>query len=338
MDDSNPVDMPLDDFEKVFFAKTPESAEEPAVVEEGPEPTPSATDEDNESEPKPDDASDEADDDEGTDGDDTPEEKEDDKEEAEKPQPKKRRSAQERINDLTREKYELQRLLDLERQERDRNKSPDKSEDKPTSAVTPTSTDAPDPDALNEDGTPVYPLGEYDKDFIADLTRFTFKQEREAAMKQETEDKLRKEAAAAEQELTNSWNAKVAASADRLPDLDTKFGLLQSTFQELPQDYGNFLASSIMTLENGPDVLAYLADNLDIAKQVVDSGAFGAVISLGRLDEKFSSDSEEVEKGVTSRVTQASPPPPKNKGSAVAKTIRGDTDNLDDFSKIFYQK
>jgi hypothetical protein len=108
MSDSDTVETNLDDFETALYGNGPvETVEEVKEEIETPETTPSATEDESNSETE-----------ESEDGDDTPEEPEE--EEAEKPKPRKRKSAQERIDELTREKYELQRLIDLERQERRR--------------------------------------------------------------------------------------------------------------------------------------------------------------------------------------------------------------------------
>jgi hypothetical protein len=325
MSDSEAVDIDLDTFEKALA-----TGELPEQKKEVSEPTPSATEEEDESKP-------EGEEPEGEDGDDTPEEPEAEEEEAEdKPKPKKRKNAQERIRELTADKYEMQRRVEALERALIEKAGQDKSEDKPTQAVAPASDSAPDPDAMNEDGTPLYPLGQYDPQFVADLTRHTLKVEREKANKLDVEEQQKKMVAEAQRELTINWQAKVEAAAERLPDLPEKFDNLQQTFKELPEDYGNFLASSIMMLDNGPDVLDYFADNLEEAKRVVNAGPHGAILALGRLDARFEK-ARGVEKGSV-KSTQAPPPPPKNKGTAVAKDIRPDTDNLDDFEKIFYQK
>lgn len=330
MSDSETVDIDLDTFEKSLASGKLPEVEVPEKEEEDTEPTPSATE--NESDEP------EGEEPEGEDnGEDTPEEPEANEEEEEKPKPKKRKNAQERINELTAEKYEMQRRLEaLERAVIEKVGQDNKSEDSPTQTVTP-DPKAPNADALKKDGSPVYPLGEFDPQYIADMTKHMFEQMREESKKQDAEEKERQAVEQAQRELTESWAAKVEAASERLEDLPQKFETLQSTFKNIPQDYGNFLASSIMMLDNGPDVLDYFADNLDEAKRIVAAGPFGATIALGRLDAKFEK-TKEVEKGVATRATQAPPPPPKNRGVAVAKDIRPDTDNLDDFETLFYKK
>lgn len=327
MSDSETVEVDLDTFEKDLY-----STESDATKDEVSENTPSATNESESEEPEAEDTEVE-----GDDGDDAAAEQ-DDQEEAEKPKAKRRRNAQDRIDELTQDKYELKRRI-AELEQIAIKGQAQKSEEAPAQAKPVAKDEAPTPDAAKEDGTPLYPLGEFDPKYIADLTRYTIRQENEALKKENAEKAREQQMEAAQQELTKNWETKVQAAAERLPDLPQKFGVLQETFKDIPQEQGNFLASSIMSLENGPDVLSYFADNLDEAKRLMSGGIFETIIALGRLDGEFSLRNKGVEKGtVATKATQAPPPPPVHtKGSAASKTL-DPVKNLDDFETLLYGK
>lgn len=342
MDDSpsETVETSLDDFEKDFFqVAAPAETEEAPEVEENTE-TPSATSEVEESAEAPSASEDEdgQDDGEDTAADETGEAEEEDEAEA-KPEPKKRKPARERINELTREKRDLERRLAA--LEAAVNRQPEKSEDSPTPEANVKSVvdEAPSPDAVDADGEPLYPLGEFDPRYIQALTKHFAEVERKEYAAKEAEKERMQRAEAAEQELTNNWTSKVQERLEHLPeDFPTKIQDLESSFRNIDPDYGEFLASTIMSLDNGPDVLNYLADNIEEAQGIVSSGATRAIIALGKLDARFEQKAEpksEVDKGKgKTKTTQAPPPPPTTKGVGVGKPV--DLSNLETFEKEFF--
>ncbi len=330
MSDSETVDTSLDDFEKKFF-----QVETPAPVEEVSE-TPSATEQVEESAEETEvvEAEVEA---ETIEEDTLADEEEDEEvEEAEaKPEPKKRKPARERINELTREKRELERrLLALEEAARK-----PVSEEKPEpKTAAPAETNAPAPDDVDEKGEALYPLGEFDPRYIQALVKHVNEVERAEFAQKQAEEAKRTEAEKAEQELTNAWTEKVQTSLERLPDLPEKVVDLEANFRSLDPEYGNFLASTIMSLDNGPDVLNYLADNLEEAQRIAAAGPTRAIVALGRLDARFEPKEEksaEVDKGNKVKLSSAPAPAPKNKGVGVAKPI--DLSDLETFEKEFFK-
>lgn len=333
MTDSDTVEVTdnLDDFSNEFFGKTPVSdkveTEESEKVDETSEITPSAT-EGKESEESKD--SDETDALEGED-----ETVEDEKEDKSLFKTRGRKTAKERIQELTRQREDERRRADDLARALDEARRVPKVEDKKTETA---EDGSPSPDTLLEDGTAKYPLGEFDPNYIRDLTRFTIRQETEAVRKQEAEDQARKQTEVAEKALANSWTEKVKAVAEELPDLSTKAVDLEDTFRDLEPNYGQYLASTIMSLDYGPHVLDYLADHLDEAREIVASGPTRATIALGRLEAQiaFGKKSDKVEKGKVR--TSAPPPPPTNRGSSSRNGVSPDTDDLDAFEKVFFTK
>lgn len=303
----------LDDFEKDFFNPTPAvevvDADEAAETEDTE--TPSATDGETVEE--------ESDEVEETseDGDDTPADETDDTEVEEVDEPKKtrRKPARERINELTREKRDLERrLAALEAAAIVRKEM---SEEKPTPEPKSIETKAtPSPDAVDDKGEPLYPLGEFDPHFIQALTAHYAEQAFAEKAKLEEEKARIAEAQKAEDALEAEWQERVKTSIERLPDLPEKVQELETTFRDLDPNYGNFLASTIMSLDNGPDVLDYLADNIEEAQNIVKMGATRAIVALGRLDARFEQKAPKVDdvvKGKT-KTTQAPPRRRRPKG------------------------
>lgn len=251
--------------------------------------------------------------------------------------PKKKNRFQERIDELTgkhreaeRAKQALEERIEQLMAKLEQNESPKQTQNKAEDT-------GPTPEDLNEDGSEKYPLGEYDPQYVRDLTRFTIKQEQlaiKARENAEAEQRAMDEQRAA---LHASWQEKLNPAQERYPDFQDKGQNLLGTFESIDQAYGEYLTSTIMSLDYGPDVLYYLANNIDEAKKIVASGPTKATIALGRIDAKFMLSDEEKQKA-RPKISQA-PTPPKhlNKGSAVSKSVvDDDTDDLDAFAaKLF---
>ena len=154
--------------------------------------------------------------------------------------------------------------------------------------------------------------------------------EQEEADRQEQEDQRA--------QLQAEWNDKLVPARERYPDFQEKGQNLVSAFEGIDPNYGEYLTTTLMNMEFGPDVLYYLANNMDEAHKIVQSGVAKATVALGRLEAKFAFANEEKQKA-RPKVSQAPTPPPANRGSAVAKpSIEADTDNLDDFEREFFKK
>ncbi len=219
------------------------------------------------------------------------------------------------------------------------------SENKPDKAVEPrslqnisTDSAAPDPSAKDANGEDKYPLGEFDLAYIRDYTRYTLTKELEAQKAAEAEEQARQSELASKNALIDEWAGKLEAAKEKYPDLVEKNYVLQDSFQDIDPRYGEYLASTIMSLEYGPDVLYYLASNVDEAKKIADSGPARATIALGRLEARFAfQDQEKGEKKL--KVSKAPSPPERlNKGNMVSKEIADDTDDLDAFAQKLFSK
>lgn len=340
--EQNPVESPdvdLDTFAADFFGQK----------QADPEPASSEVDEDADTEesdaPQEDTQTPEddalADEDEDTDEDDGDDEEDADEEPSEpEPKPKKKNRLQERIDELTAGRREAEREAAKLRADLEAIKTQLESKTEKTDTSQKSKDDGrPNPDATNEDGSAKYELGEFDPQYQADLVNYLFEQrEKEAAAKAaKTAEEARIQAQ--REALETNWQEKLGPAQERYPDFMEKGQQLVDSFDGIDQAYGEYLTSTLMSMEFGPDVLYYLASNPDEAKKIVDSGPTKATVSLGRLEAKFADAAQEKQKARPKVSKAPAPPAHRTKGSAAAVVdVADDTDNLDDFSKKFFTK
>jgi hypothetical protein len=258
--------------------------------------------------------------------------------EPEQKEPKPKSRFQERIDELThkareaeRKEKELQAKLDEVLAKLDgTNKEP---QNPPTQK-----SEGPQPDELDENGEAKYPLGEFDPAFIRDLTRFELRRELEIQAAKEAEAREQAKTQEAQRALQQEWQQRVDKALEKYPDLPEKEETLATAFEGTDEKYGAYLASVIMSMDYGPDVLYYLSNNLAEAKRIVDSGPARATIALGRLEARFALQEEEKSAEAKKLKVSKAPEPPErlNKGNMVTKEIPDDTDDLDAFAaKLF---
>lgn len=249
---------------------------------------------------------------------------------------KPKKTAKERITELTAKAHEAERReAETARRLAELEARISKPAEETPAAVKVADPEAPSADAVDKDGQPKYPLGEFDPNFIADLTRHTIRKETEAIRKRDAEEAAAK---AQEQEVASrqaAWAEKLTDAETRLPDLREKGQTLEASFANIDPQYGQYLASTIMSMEHGPDVLYYLSTNLAEAQKIAASGPLQATLALGRIEAKFASHEEAKEP----KLSKAPPPPPVNtKGNKGSREIPDDTDDLDAFSDKFFQR
>lgn len=251
--------------------------------------------------------------------------------------PPVKKTVQDRINELVRQREDAKRdakaELDNLRKE---------FEEKLNALRPPTERKSaePQPTDQNTDGSDKYPLGEFDPTYIRDLTRFTLEQERTQAKIRDEEERKTREVQTQQQALAQAWNEKLAPAKERYPDLDVKGQALINNFANLEQGYAQYLTNLIMSMDQGPDVLYYLASNPDEAVKIVNSGAQRATLTLGRIEAKFI-DAEAQKTLAKPKVSKAPEPPQvqtRGTGGGGRVSVEGDTDNLDAFSKEFFRK
>lgn len=326
MSDENPVDLNMDDldsFSDEFFGQN-KSPDEPASSKEEPE-APEDSDA-NELE--------QTHDDETNDVEEVDEEA--DPEEESEPEPPKKTRLDKRIGGLLEEKrVEKERADALEAK---LNEVLQRLEQNAPKTEVTTEVSGPTPDDKNDDGTEKYPLGEFDPLYIRDLTKHTFSEELKAVEAQRSAQEEARKVTEAQQALAANWNEKLQPAQERYPDFQEKGQNLISTFEGLDEAYSNYLTSTLQSMDFGPDVLYYLANNVDEATRIVNLGPAGATLALGRIESKFVFANDEKQKA-RPKVSNAPTPPPTNKGAAVSVSeIPDDTDDLDAFAAKLFKK
>lgn len=345
-DNSNSEIVDIDDnslasFEKDFLEteQVPEKPDETEVNEvEDTEEDALATEEDTDASDEEDESSDEP-------SEETDEEEDESDEEEDEPEPKQKskgknkKSYQQRINELTRERREaermnaelLRRLEALETREREVSKQePIKQEQLPQGA--------PKPDATNEKGEPLYPLGEFDPAFIRDYTKFTIAEETKAIEDKRATEAAQAKVAQEKEAIKSQWIEKVGKAEEEIPELREHIADLVDEFQGLEPAYGEYIATTIMLSENGPAIMEYLSQNIGEAQKIVASGAHAATIAIGRLDALLSkkdvrsNDNDKRNKKVS---TAKEPPEQVTRGRKGQSVVRADTNDLAAFEREF---
>lgn len=253
-----------------------------------------------------------------------------------------KKSAQERINEVVAKQKNAERERDalaarLRELEAAATPKPEVNKTEPTPLREQLAPDAPTPDAVKEDGTPKYKLGEYDPEYIRDLTKWTINEENKVLKEAQAAEFARRQMEEAQTELQNNWLGKLEAAEETLPDIREKIGEMETAFANIDPGYGEFLAATIMSCENGPELMYYLSQNIGEAQKIVASGPAAATLALGRLDAKFTK--TQTEETSNKRPSAApTPPPTPNRGAGGRFTVAGDTNDLAAFEKEFYVK
>lgn len=251
--------------------------------------------------------------------------------------PPKKKTVQDRIDELVKQREDAKREGDA-RLEALRKEFEDK-----LAALQPKQpekkTAEPTPDDLKEDGTPKYDLGEFDPQYIRDLTRYTLEQERtQAAIKAEEENKARQQAQA-QQTLAAEWNERVEVAKTEYPDFMEKGQALLNGFNNLDQGYAQYLSTVLMSMEKGPDVLYYLSNHPEEATKIVNSGAQRATLALGRIEAKFLEADAQKQLAKPKVSNAPAPPPVRARGTNGAFiSVAPDTDDLNAFEKEFFKR
>lgn len=271
------------------------------------------------------------------DDDNTPAENDDDDSSATEQKPNKKKTAQERINELTAARREAEREAERLRAELakrdtgDQENKPSEKTDETTSTETAT---APNPDDKTK-----YPLGDLDPAYQQDMLDYKLDkrlQELDAQRQQEAQQQAEQ---ARTQALQNEWTAKLEAAESSYEDFRETVETLDSTFDGINPEYGQFLAETLMSLDKGPDVLYHLAKHPEQAEAIVRSNnPVNAALALGRLEASLNPTTP-TPKPPGAKATKAPRPPASvNKGNAPRFSVKPDTDDLDAFSDVFYTK
>lgn len=252
------------------------------------------------------------------------------------PETPKRKTVQDRIDEVVRQREDLRRESEAQIQKL-RQELEDFKKSQTPEKVQEAKAEEPAPDAEDKNGDPIYPLGEFDPQYIRDLTRFTLAQERAAAevIRAKTEQEF--VAKQTQEALMTQWNAKMETATKDYPDFNEKGKEFLEGFDNLNSDYAGYLANVLMSMDKGPDVLYYLANHPDEATEIVNSGAQRATLALGRIESRFMQSEKEAPKPKVSKAP--APPSERTRGTNGAFiSVAPDTDDLDAFTQEFFSK
>jgi TolA-binding protein len=247
----------------------------------------------------------------------------------------KRKTVQDRIDEVVRQREELRRESQAELQAM--RAEIEALKKGPTADTTVAEAAEPQPDAVDKDGNPIYGLGEFDPQYIRDLTRFTLNQERAKVQAETVEAQKQAVATQEQQALQATWNGKMEAATQEFPDFIEKGQALLNGFNTLDPNYAGYLSNVLMSMDKGPEVLYYLSNHPDEAAQIVSSGAQKATLALGRIESRFLQSEQEAPK---QKFTKApAPPAVRTRGTNGAfVAVAPDTDDLDAFQSEFFRK
>jgi hypothetical protein len=329
--DSN-VDMDdLDTFNEDFYTKPEAPAKEPVTAEKETQEPEAADTEDEPLAPE---------DDENVSEDDDTEDEDEPKPESRKDRRERRQNRlQKRIDDLTARAREAERR-EAEALRRIAERTEDRSTPAPPTDIRQALPEgAPRPDAVNAAGQPLYPLGEFDPNFVTDLTNFNTEAKWNEIKTRDALERQQNEFKAAQQQLVNDWDAQLEDyEKNANPEIREDILDLAEEFDGIDPQYGDFLATTIMLSENGPAIMEYLSQNIGEARKIVASGPAAATRAIGRLEARLNKPErrERPVQTATPKVSEAPPPPTPTRGRTSTRSVRGDTDNLDAFDKAFY--
>lgn len=252
-------------------------------------------------------------------------------------QPKKANRLQERINELTAARREAERRAEEAERKLAEKDKPTEPKPQDTGKPAPTTLDGPKPTDLNEDGTEKYPLGEFDPQFLRDTVQHMLTEQQQAQQAKAAQIEQQRQAETQRAELQDTWNTKLVDARERYPDFQDKGEQMLSVFEGIDEAYGEYLTTTLMEMDAGPDVFYYLANNIEEAQEIVNAGPRKATIAFGKLEAQLAGNP--VNKAPKMKTTKTSAPPPRLKGSAVSKgAVTADTDDLDAFSRELFKR
>ena len=270
--------------------------------------------------------------------DDTQTEESELEEEYVEPAPKKK-TVQDRIDELVKQREDVKRDFEAQLQAQRREFEAKMAELQKQIEPPKAATGEPTPTDLAEDGTEKYPLGEFDPKYIKDLTKYTLETERAQADQKAQKEAFERQMQEQRTQLQTGWNSKLETAKQEYPDLIEKGQTLINRFNGLEPQYAQYLTDILMEMDHGPEVLYYLSSNQDEAIRIVNSGAKKATLALGRIEARFAEVAAQ-KLAAKPKVTKApTPPAVRARGTNGAfVSVAPDTDDLDAFEQEFFQR
>lgn len=234
---------------------------------------------------------------------------------------KRRRSLQDRIDEITREKYQTARERDALKAERealkrelDALKAP-KPAQQPSTPPThgPESDPEPTPDQFDS----------YEK-FVKAQARWEARQEfreQQAAARAQAE---RQQDAAAERERATTWQTRLAETRHKTPDFDSRIN------PDLP--ISEPMRDIVMDSEVGPELLLYLSEHPDLAQRLSTLHPIQVIREMGKLEARLDAAHSGPASAAKPTVSQAPAPikPVAGTPQTTDPLALSDDDSLDD--------
>lgn len=323
----------LDSFDDLFNGRAEEKVEEQEVddseaeINEAEEENAEDAD-DNSAEDEDVDSGANEDDDSETEGD-------DDEDEDADPDPKpkgKKKSFQDRIDELTAARREAERdaaKWQALAEERERTSQSKEKE-----------TDEPEPETTRPDASDKkkYPLGDLDPAYQADMLDFKLEERIAELETQRQKAEQEKALEARSTALQQEWGSKVEEANETYDDFQEAVQSLETAFEGVDLERGQLIAETVMRMEKGADVLYHLAKNPDAVSSLISGDPVNAALALGRIEAGYLNNSEPEKKKVVKKSKAPLPPKSLNKGNKASLSVKPDTDDLDAFEDVFFDK
>lgn len=220
-------------------------------------------------------------------------------------QPKPKKSAKERIDELTAARREAEREAEYWRSKALQ----------PPPQPQPTT---PAPEAAPQDKEPDpadYEHGTLDAAFIRDHATYS-------ARRAFQEERARERAEEAQKSANTAWQAKVAAAVEKYPDFQAKLG--DGSAWSCTTD----MAAAIKESEVGPDLAYHLASNPGEARRIASLSPHSQVRELGKLEAQFTA----AQAAQPAKVVTAAPDPgPTVRGLGVTTNRPDDRQSISDW-------
>ncbi len=238
-------------------------------------------------------------------------------------QPKSKKTAQERINEVTAARREAEREADEAKRRAEYWESVARNGAKPAEVAQeaqPQADERPNPEAYAE--------GIYDPSYIEDLTGWKAEQ----AVAKRFEERAREDAAASE---ARSFDDRAAKFAEQNPDYQAVVvdGAKRNAWACTPA-----MNDAIKTSDVGPSVAYHLAKNPDDARRIAALPPISQVREIGRLEARFEAKAEEpAPKPTPKTATDAPPPTPQARGTAGRFAVDPATNDFAAFEQRLFQ-
>jgi hypothetical protein len=266
--------------------------------------------------------------------------------------PRKPKSAQDRIGELTRKRRDAERTADAERRRAEaaearlaelEGSAPKKDEEQPPAAAAAKPAKGKDGKELKEPKADDYEFGELDSKYVRDLARYETAiawAELEENSRQERQQEQKKEQqTAAQRKAAEKWDGIVKTGAEKYEDFQAV--VVEGAQHEewaLSPEMGALLLES----EVGADIAYHLASNPEESMEIVRMTPLEQARYFGKLEGKFSATQaaakKDDEEPAQPKTPKAPPPPDRPRGRGGQIQATGSTQDFAAFERVAMEK